>query len=206
MMKQFTPTAKLDPIQGPLLLKCSTDPAWLPMALEQFDRVLVDHAHCEKKAAAQALSLLQAYPEVDGLALQMARLAREESGHLAQVIQLLLDRRLSLGRDLGDPYAQRLQRVIRNPTGQRRLDRFLVSAVIEARSSERLSLLASALPDLTLRSFYRELALSEVGHQSLFFGIATRCQQDEDAGTRLDAILDAEAEILTEVGIRPAIH
>jgi tRNA-(ms[2]io[6]A)-hydroxylase len=99
-----------------------------------------------------------------------------------------------------------LQRVIRNPIAQRRLDRFLVSAVIEARSSERLSLLASALPDSNLRSLYAELALSELGHQSLFFGIAIRCQEDEDAARRLNAILDDEAEILREVGIRPAIH
>src|SRR5215813_6440814 len=95
-----------------VLLRSHTDGRWLPGALAALDRVLVDHAHCEKKAAANALSLLQAYPEVPGLPAQMARLAREESAHLARVLQLLEARGLSLGRDPGDPYAQGLQRLV----------------------------------------------------------------------------------------------
>ncbi|HEY1417004.1 MAG TPA: tRNA isopentenyl-2-thiomethyl-A-37 hydroxylase MiaE, partial [Myxococcaceae bacterium] len=78
-------------------LRCQTDPRWLPHALAHLDEVLVDHAHCEKKAAANALSLLQAYPEVPGLPAHMARLAREESSHLARVLQLLERRGLTLG-------------------------------------------------------------------------------------------------------------
>ena len=70
-------------------LRSRTDRRWLPGAVAQLDLVLVDHAHCEKKAAANALSLLQAYPEVPGLPALMARLAREESAHLARVLQLL---------------------------------------------------------------------------------------------------------------------
>ena len=65
-----------------LKLKVETSAEWLPHALAHFDEVLIDHAHCEKKAAANALSLLQAYPDVPGLPAQMARLAREESAHL----------------------------------------------------------------------------------------------------------------------------
>src|SRR5678816_2278293 len=94
-------------------LRCETDPRWLPNALAHLDALLIDHAHCEKKAAANALSLLQAYPEVPGLPGHMARLAREESGHLARVLQLLEQRGLCLGRDPGDPYAQALQALVR---------------------------------------------------------------------------------------------
>src|SRR3954464_4953690 len=103
----------------------ATDASWLPSALERFDEVLADHAHCEKKAAANALSLLQAYPEVPGLPAQMARLAREESAHLAKVLSLLEQRGLTLTRDGGDPYAKGLQKLLRNPPAQRRLDRLL---------------------------------------------------------------------------------
>ena len=90
-------------------------PRWLPLALERFDEVLVDHAHCEKKAAANALSLLQAYPDLPGLPAQMARLAREESAHLARVLDLMAARGLTLTKDAGDPYAQGLQKLIRTP-------------------------------------------------------------------------------------------
>src|SRR5690348_13406272 len=119
---------------GPVVLRSRTDPAWLPLALERFDQVLVDHAHCEKKAAANALSLLQSYPELPGLPAQMARLAREESAHLARVLELLEARGLSLTKDLGDPYAQALQALVRTPAAERKVDRLLVAAVIEARS------------------------------------------------------------------------
>src|SRR6476620_6187801 len=117
-------------------LRCETGPRWLPNALAHLDEVLVDHAHCEKKAAANALSLLQAYPDVPGLPAQMARLAREESAHLARVLALLERRGLTLSRDKGDPYAQGLQLLVRKTHPERRLDRLLVAAIIEARSCE----------------------------------------------------------------------
>src|SRR5207245_406703 len=65
-------------IRRPMRLLCDTPREWVELALERFDEVLVDHAHCEKKAAAQALSMLAAFPMVAGLPRAMARLAREE--------------------------------------------------------------------------------------------------------------------------------
>ncbi|HZJ53416.1 MAG TPA: tRNA-(ms[2]io[6]A)-hydroxylase [Myxococcaceae bacterium] len=186
-------------------LRCETDPRWLPNALAHLDAVLIDHAHCEKKAAANALSLLQAYPEVPGLPGHMARLAREESGHLARVLQLLEQRGLSLGRDPGDPYAQALQALVRTPAAQRQLDRFLVAAIIEARSCERLALLAGALPDSELRRFYGELARSEDGHQKLFLRLAVRVHGDA-TWPRLEQLLEAEAQVVRRFPLRAAIH
>ena len=183
-----------------------TPPGWARLAALRFDEVLVDHAHCEKKAAAQALSLLQAYPALPGLAIQMAQLAREESGHLTRVLRVLEERGLSLTRDLGDPYVQKLQECIRAPPPLRRVDRLLVSAIVEARSCERLALLADGLPDPGLRRLYAELAQSEHGHQALFFRLAVAASDPHSAAERLAVLLDFEAEILTRIEIRPAIH
>ena len=191
--------------RGRISLRCGTDPRWLPHALAHLDELLVDHAHCEKKAAANALSLLQAYPEIPGLPAHMARLAREESGHLAHVLQLLERRGLALGRDPGDPYAQALQALVRTPAAQRQLDRFLVAAIIEARSCERLALLAGAIPDADLRRFYGELARSEDGHQKLFLRLATRAH-GEAVWSRLGQLLDAEAAVVRRLPLRAAIH
>src|SRR3954454_8913619 len=113
------------------MLLVATSPEWARLALARFDEVLVDHAHCEKKAAAQALSMLAAFPEVPGLPRAMARLAREEAGHLHEVLGLMEKRGLPLGRDPGDPYAQGLQQAVRRPARERLLDRLLVSALIE---------------------------------------------------------------------------
>ena len=192
--------------EGPVVLRRASDPRWLPLALSRFDEVLVDHAHCEKKAAANALSMLQAYPEVPQLPITMARLAREESAHLAKVLAIMDARGLTLTRDAGDPYAQGLQTFIRTPREERRLDRLLVAAVIEARSCERLGLLASGLTDPPLARFYKELAQSEDGHQSLFFRLAVNAHGEPAARARLDVLLDREAEVITAVGLRAAIH
>jgi tRNA-(ms[2]io[6]A)-hydroxylase len=165
----------------------------------------LDHAHCEKKAAANALSLLQAYPNVPGLPAQMARLAREEAGHLVRVLGFVERRGLLLGRDVGDPYAQGLQALVRTSARERQLDRLLVAALIEARSCERLGLLATGLPQGELQALYAELAQSEDGHQRLFVRLAERSHADE-AFLRLDALLEEEAALLLRLPVRAAIH
>ncbi len=189
-----------------LQLKAATSPQWLPLALSQLDAVLADHAHCEKKAAVNALSLLQSYPEVPGLPALMARLAREESSHLARVLAVMESRGLQLSYDFGDPYAKALQKLVRTPAGERRLDRLLVAAIIEARSHERLQLLADGLEDADLRRMYAELAQSEDGHQELFVRLAEKVAPTEVASARLAELLTAEADIVCSLPVRPAIH
>ncbi|QDE88544.1 tRNA-(ms[2]io[6]A)-hydroxylase [Myxococcus xanthus] len=207
-MSRPTPSRRPLSGEGPVILHAATDPRWLPLALERFDEVLVDHAHCEKKAAANALSMLQAYPDLPGLPSQMARLAREESAHLARVLDLMAARGLTLTKDAGDPYAQGLQKLIRTPAAERRMDRLLVAAVIEARSCERLSLLAEGLTDPTLARFYGELAQSEDGHQSLFYRLAVTAAEGDETSVkaRLEWMLEREAQVITDVGLRAAIH
>ncbi len=184
----------------------ATDPRWLPHALKHFDEVLVDHAHCEKKAAANALSLLQAYPEVPGLPAQMARLAREESAHLAKVLALMEERGLTLGRDAGDPYAKGLQQLLRHGAKERQVDRLLVAGIIEARSCERLELLAEGLSDAKLRRFYAELAKSEDGHQRLFLRLARKVEDEDAVEARLAELVAAEGELVRRLPVRAAVH
>ncbi|MBZ4415032.1 tRNA-(ms[2]io[6]A)-hydroxylase [Myxococcus sp. RHSTA-1-4] len=207
-MSRPTPSRRPLSGEGPVILHAATDPRWLPLALERFDEVLVDHAHCEKKAAANALSLLQVYPDLPGLPSQMARLAREESAHLAKVLELMEARGLTLTKDSGDPYAQALQKLVRNSAAERRIDRLLVAAIIEARSCERLSLLAEGLTDPALARFYGELAQSEDGHQSLFFRLAVTAAGGNEATVRerLEWMLEREARIITDIGLRAAVH
>ncbi|ATB36421.1 tRNA-(ms[2]io[6]A)-hydroxylase [Cystobacter fuscus] len=207
-MSRPTPDRRPLSGEGPVILRAPSDPRWLPLALERFDEVLVDHAHCEKKAAANALSMIQVYPDLPGLPAQMARLAREESAHLARVLELMAARGLTLNRDAGDPYAQGLQKAVRTSHEGRKVDRLLVAAVIEARSCERLSLLAEGLEEESLRRFYAELAQSEDGHQSLFYRLAVTAAGGDEAPVRarLEELLVLEAEVLQRIGVRAAIH
>ncbi|MFY0573370.1 tRNA-(ms[2]io[6]A)-hydroxylase [Cystobacter fuscus] len=207
-MSRPTPDRRPLSGEGPVILRAPSDPRWLPLALERFDEVLVDHAHCEKKAAANALSMIQVYPDLPGLPAQMARLAREESAHLARVLELMAARGLTLNRDAGDPYAQGLQKAVRTSHEGRKVDRLLVAAVIEARSCERLSLLAEGLEEESLRRFYAELAQSEDGHQSLFYRLAVTAAGGDETPVRarLEELLVLEAEVLQRIGVRAAIH
>ena len=182
-----------------------TPPGWARLAVERFDEVLVDHAHCEKKAAANALSMLAAFPDVPGLARAMARLAREEAGHLVQVLQLLERRQLRLGRDPGDPYAQALQEQVRQPRAERLLDRLLVAALIELRSQERLALLAEHLGEADLREFYARLAAAEAGHGELFWKLAMKVSPDE-APHRAAELAAVEGRLMAQLPLRAAIH
>jgi tRNA-(ms[2]io[6]A)-hydroxylase len=188
------------------VLASQTDPRWLPAALADFDRVLVDHAHCEKKAASAAISFLAAFPERTRLVQAMSRLAQEELGHFRQVFDRLLARGLTLGRDPGDPYAQALRKHVRHGQRETRLvDMLLVAALIEARSHERLELLAGALEDEGLRTFYATLAKAEKGHARLFVDLAREADPD-GVDARLAELAAAEAEIVAGLPLEPRIH
>ena len=136
----------------------------------------------------------------------MARLAREESAHLAKVLELMEERSLTLGRDTGDPYAKGLQELMRHGSRERRLDRLLIAGIIESRSHERLQLLADGLSEPPLRRLYAELAKSEDGHQKLFVRLAKNVEDDAAVDARLEQLLDAEAALLAKLPLRAAIH
>ena len=150
-----------------------TDPRWIEVALADLDAVHRDHLHCERKAAQSALSLLRSYPDRTEVVAAVARLAHEETRHVVQVGALLARRGTRPTYDLGDDYAAALRDHVRKKEPDRLLDRLLVFALIEARSAERLGLLAAALPDPTTRDLYAALATAEVRHSATFVELAT---------------------------------
>jgi tRNA-(ms[2]io[6]A)-hydroxylase len=166
----------------------------------------VDHAHCEKKAAAQAMSLVAAYPDHDPLVRRLSALAIEELRHFRAVYSRLRRRGLDLGRDLGDPYAKALLKHVRSGGPGRLIDRLLVSGLIEARSHERLALLAAAIPERDLASFYGSLAKAEAGHARLFLDLALRYEDSEAVQQRLDELASVEADLVKRLPIEARIH
>ncbi len=187
-------------------LRIPTDPRWLPLALANFDRILLDHAHCEQKAAASAMALVAAYPERSTLVRRCVRLAAEELRHFRLVHDRLIARGLVLDRDRGDPYAKQLLALARTGGEARLVDRLLVAALIEARSHERLSLLAGGLADPELAAFYRSLATSEAGHHRLFVELAEEVAGPEAVAHRLAELALEEARIVTALPLEPRVH
>jgi tRNA-(ms[2]io[6]A)-hydroxylase len=175
------------------------------VATADLDRTLGDHAHCEKKAAASALKLVADHADRPELVRALARLAQEEQQHFLAVLVELQRRGAPLPPDGGDAYAQRLLALVR-PGAPRLLDRLLVSALIEARSCERLALLGEALPPGRLQDLYRKLAVSEAGHERLFVQLAADVAGEDAAHRRLADLSEAEARVVASLPLEPRIH
>src|SRR5207253_3136259 len=129
-----------------------------------------------KKAAANALELLNRWPEphcpADWVAT-LAVVAQDEAAHLALVCRLLAQRGGQLARMHKNPYAQELRRLVRNGKGTHELaDRLLVSALIEVRSCERFELLGRFAQDTELSKLYAGLCRSEFNHYKVFLRLA----------------------------------
>jgi tRNA 2-(methylsulfanyl)-N6-isopentenyladenosine37 hydroxylase len=187
-------------------LAAATNPDWAARAVGSLDEVLLDHAHCEKKAASSAVSLLFRYPERHRLATALARLAREELRHFEQVLGLLSARGLRLRHLEPSPYAAGLMRAIRAHEPERLLDTLLCLALIEARSCERLSLLADALPDAELAGLYRGLLASEARHHATYVALARDVAPSADVRARLHELALHEAAVLAAVPAMARIH
>jgi len=150
-------------------LDAPSSAAWLEAALARPELVLIDHAHCERKAAGVALQLMFRYPSDGGLGAVLSPLAREELEHFEQVLQLLRRRGIPL-RPLPAPgYGATLTAAVRRGEPERMLDSFLVAGLIEARSHERMAQLAARSSDPELRNLYGELLASEARHFGLYW-------------------------------------
>ncbi len=189
-----------------LCLKIPSQPAWIEVAKNDLRRVLLDHAHCEKKAATNAISLVNRYPGRVTLVRKMIDLAREEMEHFEQVHEVIVARGYELERDPGDAYAQALHKEVRKQEPERMLDLLLVAALIEARSCERFSLLSKHVADDELKTFYASLLASEAGHYRTFFDIAREYFPEPDVRRRLDELATREAEIILSLESDPTMH
>lgn len=198
-----------------LCLVKATDPAWVDVALGRLDELLIDHAHCEIKAATNALSL--AARATDGaMAAQLAELAEEEVRHFRQVLDELGRRGLRLGMPTPDTYASELRAIAHKtrPGGrsprEALLDRLLIGALIEARSCERFRLLADALRargEVTLADFYDDLFTSEARHYRVLYDLATAAVGDEPATrSRLAELATHEADLNARLGAGATVH
>ncbi len=190
---------------GDALPLIPTDPRWLEVALSDLDAVHADHLHCERKAAQSALSLIRSYPAHAAIVDAMSRLAHDETRHVIQVAGLMRDRGQPAAYDFGDDYAKAMRDHIRPKEPERLLDRLLVFAVIEARSAERLDLLARGLPDERTRALYASLATAEVRHRDTFLALA----RDAAPATwrqRAAELAAIEAKILANRTIVARIH
>ncbi len=189
-----------------LHLASHTDPDWGRRAAENIDDVLLDHCHLEKKAASTALTLIFRYPEHVQLADPLSRLAREELSHFEEVLRHLQRRNIAYGRQRPSPYPGKLMKIVRIDEPHRLLDTMMCCALIEARSCERMKLLAESLTEPELVKLYKGLLACEARHHSTYIDLAKTIYDDEVVMQRLQEVAEHEAKVLTEMPTEPGMH
>lgn len=200
-------------------LTTATDSAWAPLVLEDLPRLLADHAHCELKAASNAISLVPRLIDHPPVTHVLSELAREELLHYEAVLALLQKRGWRLGPPLEDTYAVELRKALqalpKDPTLPAAVDRLVVAALIEARSCERFKLLIEALEasgsDPEVLALYKELFPSEARHYVTFVDLAAACvggdrRRIEERVERLAQEEGRIVERLAAEGDRGAVH
>ena len=187
-------------------LRTPSPKAWLAAVLADFDTFLLDHAACERKASGMAMHLAAHYRDRSRLVETMVDLACEELDHFRQVYRIARDRGLTLTADEKDEYVNAMNALSRRGSEGYFLDRLLLAGIIEARGCERFGLIAEALEEGRLKTFYRQITRSESRHSELFSLLALEYFSASEVRERQAALLDAEAQIVARLPIRARLH
>ena len=180
------------------LVEAAADPRNLPT-------LLVDHANCEKKAAATALNLMYRYVDNHVLLNKLSRLAREELRHFEQVIAIMKRRDVEYPQLTASRYAKEMRAQVRTSEPGRLVDTLIVGAIIEARSCERFAALAPHLDD-ELADFYRSLLKSESRHFRDYLGLTQGLEPEADVEGRVALFLETDRGLVESPDVEFRFH
>lgn len=185
-----------------------TPAAWAVAQLGNLSELLVEQAHLEKKAAAAAVQFLFRIHAGPDLHRALSTLAREELVHFERTLRLLQQRGIGYGPQPPGAYAERLKAHLAREMPARLVDELLVAACIEARSHERLLLLAAACApgDPELAAFYGDLAEAEQRHAPTYFDAACSLLPHAEVVQRQVAWRQREAAVLRSLPFAPRLH
>ncbi len=176
-------------------LQCETPESWIAKALQHQDILLIDHANCEKKAAATAMNLMYRYVDRTELLKKMSQLAREELLHFEQVVNVMQERDIIYHHLGPSRYAFSMREHIRTHEPAKLVDTMIVGAFVEARSCERFAAIAPEL-DESLQKFYVSLLRSEARHFEDYIKLAELYADDNISG-RVAFFAELEAELIS---------
>ncbi len=187
-------------------LSSLTSDEWINLALSNPIEILIDHAHCERKAAGVAIQLMFRYPSEPNLAEVLSPIAREELEHFEKILYFLKELGYPLKALKPPPYGAELAKNIRKEEPFRMLDSFLLAGLIEARSHERLSLLALNSSNKSFKTLYESLLESEARHFGVYWKLAQTKFSKAETFMRLEELSKLESEILSGIPFAPRVH
>jgi tRNA-(ms[2]io[6]A)-hydroxylase len=190
-----------------LTLKSNTESRWLDQVDRDLRAILIDHAHCEKKAAGTAMNLIFAYGSVEAaIARELADIVVEELEHFRMVLDLLERRGIRFTSQPPACYGRKLNELVRKGEPVRAVDRLLVASLIEARSCERFAMLRDHLRDRELCEFFGGVFESEARHHATYVRLATQFAPEAEVRARLDQLASEEAAIILAGDPLPRMH
>ncbi len=195
-------TYLLEPIH--LFLYCETPDGWLQAAICNLPELLIDHANCEKKAAATAMNLMYRYTDRPELMKKMSQLAREELLHFQQVVELMQQRGITYKKLSPSRYAAGLRQMLTTSHDANLVDTLIIGALIEARSCERFAKLVPLL-DTELAKFYQSLLKSEARHFEDYLALA-ELYSDTDISDKVKRFATAEATLISTADTNLRFH
>lgn len=188
-------------------LTFASPPAWIEAVVNDFDSFLQDHADCERKASATAMSLVAKYPNRTEIIPELIDTAIEELEHFKMVYDLMQSRGIGLLHSIPeDPYIKTLIKKMHSGIEERFLDRLLIASVVETRGAERFKLVADAMTTPELQKFYKMLWISEAKHGHIYVKMALNYFEETRVYDRLNWWTDTEGQIVKDLVIRPALH
>lgn len=180
---------------------------WIEAVMGDFDSFLQDHANCERKASAMAMSFVAKYPDRLEIIPELIDTAVEELEHFKSVYEIMENRGVQLPAQMGqDFYVKELVDRCRSTVEERFLDRLLLASIIECRGAERFRLVYENIEEQDLKKFYHNLWASEAKHGNIFVKMALNYFDKNDVYTRLEELNTIEAEVLANQPIKPALH
>lgn len=180
---------------------------WIDAVMADFPSFLQDHADCERKASAMAMSFVAKYPDRKEILPDLIATGIEELEHFQQVYDLMSSRGIPLTHSIGeDPYVKQLIKRCHSGRNERFLDRLLIASVVETRGAERFRMVSEAQKDQEMHRFYKILWASEAKHGHLFVKMALNYFPEDQTYNRLRWWIDQEAEVLNSLEIRAALH
>ncbi len=188
-------------------LSVPSKPEWVAAVMADFESFLQDHADCERKASAMAMSFVAKYPDRLKIIPDLIDTAIEELEHFQQVYDLMKSRGIQLAHSIGeDPYLKKLLKICHSGREERFLDRLLIASVVETRGAERFRLVSEAQTDPEMHRFYKILWASEAKHGHLFVKLALHYFDKKQVYDRLEWWVEQEGRIINELEIRAALH
>jgi tRNA-(ms[2]io[6]A)-hydroxylase len=192
-------------------LGSSTPQTWVNEALRQQDILLIDHAHCEKKAAQTAMQLMFRHPTRSDLLTKMSRLAKEELIHFEQVCRIMRKRGIVYDHLDASRYVSGLRKLVRTHEPAKLMDTLIIGAFVEARSCERFDALVPFLDD-ELAKFYSSLLKSEARHYQDYLNLAKDVAQETgakglaDFEQRIVLVRELETQLITSEDAQFCFH